>query len=89
MNPYRIYIRPSALQEIKNLPGYMRQRVKRAISELAKYPYPSNSKTLNLEGYHAQRLRIDQWRVLYTVLEADQIIETWQFGNVPPMITKI
>jgi mRNA interferase RelE/StbE len=49
---YTIYVAPDALAEIRELPGNMRQRVRRAISALADQPRPSSSKALNPPGIH-------------------------------------
>lgn len=48
MSRFTVYVTPSALDEIKDLPGNIRQRIKRAISELAENTTPSNSKSLDL-----------------------------------------
>jgi mRNA interferase RelE/StbE len=45
---YTIYVSPAALHDIKDLPGNMRQRVRRAISDLATNPRPNDSKDLAL-----------------------------------------
>lgn len=84
MSDYRIYIRPAALQEIKHLPGYMKQRVKRSIEELVHNPSPSDSKRLNLSGHNAYRLRLDKWRILYVVREENQIIDILAVRKRPP-----
>lgn len=47
MTRFTVYVTPGALEEIKDLPGNIRQRVKRAISELEKSDAPSNSKSLD------------------------------------------
>lgn len=83
MSDYRIYIRPAALQEIKHLPGYMKQRVKRSIEELVHNPSPSDSKRLNLSGHNAYRLRLDKWRILYVVREENQISEGYSVSRDP------
>ena len=42
-----MYVAPSAWTEITDLPGYVRQRVKRAIDALARRPRPQGSKRLS------------------------------------------
>ncbi|MGL5058710.1 MAG: hypothetical protein ACRC62_01915 [Microcoleus sp.] len=44
MSNYIVYIRPRPFQEIKSLPGNMRQRVRQAIRGLGQNPRPSESK---------------------------------------------
>jgi len=61
----RLWVEPSALDEIAALPGNMRQRVRRAVSELRETPRPAQSHLLEipddvqLEGLEARRLRLD------------------------------
>jgi len=58
---YTVYIRPQAFQEIKSLPGNIRQRVRQAIRNLAENPRPSQSKQLDISFKIdlLWRLRID------------------------------
>ncbi len=50
MSRYKVFVTPRALKETKDLPGHMRQRVKRAVRALADDPRPSNSKDLDVPG---------------------------------------
>ena len=61
MSKYTVYIRPQAFQEIKSLPGNIRQRVRQAIRNLAANPRPSLSKQLDISFKIdlLWRLRID------------------------------
>lgn len=67
MTPYQVYIAPRALNEAKELPGHMRQRIRRAIQALAEDPRPATSKELDVRGLaqEVRRLRrLDKWRVV-------------------------
>jgi hypothetical protein len=46
MSQYSNYVVPESLQAIKKLPGNVRQRIKRAINDLANSPRPHGSKRL-------------------------------------------
>ena len=46
MSSYTVYITPTAWDEVQDLPGHMRQRVRRAIAALADEPRPAESKAL-------------------------------------------
>lgn len=48
MSRYTVYITPDTFQEIKSLPGNIRQRVRKAIRDFADNPRPSDSKMLNV-----------------------------------------
>jgi mRNA interferase RelE/StbE len=43
---YTVYLTPTAWDEVNDLPGHMRQRVRRAIAALANEPRPTESKAL-------------------------------------------
>jgi mRNA interferase RelE/StbE len=86
----RLWIEPAARDEIVKLPGHMRQRVRRAVNELSETPRPSNSRALDIpedlriEGVEAWRLRIDQWRVIYTVDVEWDLITVLAVRKRPP-----
>lgn len=46
MSSYIVYVTPSAWDEVRDLPGHMRQRVRQAIAALADQPRPAESKAL-------------------------------------------
>ena len=48
----RPWIESAALDEIAALPGHVRQRIRRAVSDLPKAPHPTNSRPLDI---HAER----------------------------------
>ena len=46
MSGYTVYLTPTAWDEVQDLPGHMRRRVRRAIAALADEPRPAESKAL-------------------------------------------
>ena len=86
MTRHTVYITPRAFSEIKDLPGHMRQRVKRAIAELAFDPRPSESRSLDMPGSECElrRFRIDRWRIIYVITEADRAIDVLGVRKRPP-----
>ncbi len=86
MSRYKIYVTPRALKEIKALPGNMRQRVKRAVQELADNPRPSEGKALHVPDLDVElwRLRLDRWRVVYVITEAELIVDVLAVRKRPP-----
>lgn len=67
MSCYCVYVIPGAWKEIKDLPGHVRQRVRRAIDALSDDPHPPKSETLNTPELEIElyRLRLDRWRIVY------------------------
>ena len=86
----RLWIEPIALDEIAALPGYVRQRIRRAVGDLQTTLRPTYSRALalpsdvQLEGLEARRLRIDSWRVLYVIDEEWEIITVLAVRKRPP-----
>ncbi len=86
MSRYVVYTTPRGLKEAQDLPGHMRQRVKRAIRALADNPRPSGSKKLDLADLQHEilRLRLDKWRVIYAITEADNAVDVLAVRKRPP-----
>jgi mRNA-degrading endonuclease RelE of RelBE toxin-antitoxin system len=86
----RLWVESSALDEIAALPGHIRQRVRRAVSDLRETPRPSQSRILEmpddvqLESLEARRLRLDNWRIVYVVDEHWEIITVLAVRKRPP-----
>jgi len=83
---YRVYVTPSAWQEIRSLPGHMRQRVRRAVDDLQVNPRPPGSEGLRtLESkVELRRIRLDRWRVVYGVSDAEEIVDVLAVRKRPP-----
>jgi mRNA interferase RelE/StbE len=68
------------------LPGSMRQRVRRAVDNLAREPRPPKSKSLELEDLpcDVRRLRLESWRIVYAITEADRAVDVLAVRKRPP-----
>jgi mRNA interferase RelE/StbE len=86
LSQYTVYVTPRAWKDIKDLPGHMRQRVKRAIEDLADDPLPSAGKKMNTPefAHDLRRLRLDKWRIVYAVSESDHIVDVLAVRKRPP-----
>ncbi len=70
MGTYSLYILPRVLKEIDDLPGHVRQQVRRAIRQLPVDPEPPLSKRLEYvvkAGREVWRLKLGSWRVVYVI----------------------
>lgn len=70
MSSFKVYIQPDAGKEIDRLPGYVRQRIRRAVIGLREDPEPASAVQLNYDlGAEREiwRLRLDTWRAVYVV----------------------
>jgi len=72
---YLLDVSPAAQDEVRRLPGHIRQRVRRTIRSLADDPRPPRSRQLNfaLSDAEPRRLRVDRWRIVYAVIETDYV----------------
>ncbi len=86
MSRYLIYVNPDTFKTIKSLPGNIRQRIRQAISDLADHPRPSGSKPLTVSNLDEEirRLRLDNWRIIYTIGEADFTVGVIAVRKRPP-----
>jgi len=65
VSDYRIEFRPAALRELRKIDRSTQPRIQGAISLLAKDPRPPASRPLRgREGY---RLRVGDYRIIYTI----------------------
>ena len=86
----RLWIEPAALGEIAELPGNVRQRVRRAVRDLQAETHPSNSRGLQIpddaqiDQIEARRLRIDNWRIIYVIDEQWDIVTVLAVRKRPP-----
>ena len=70
MSEYRIELRPAAVRALRNLDPPVRRRLQGAIALLAKDPRPPAARAL--QGRPGLRVRIGDYRILYTV--ADDVL---------------
>jgi mRNA interferase RelE/StbE len=72
---YRLVIDDEARKVLKRLPGHMRQRIARAIDSLKHDPRPVDAKAMEDELAGYWRLRIDNYRIIYTIDEEIIVVE--------------
>lgn len=87
---YDLFLEPEVHAARHDLPGNIRQRVRRIIDDLAINPHPPSSTALGIEGLDLppdvaiRRVRIERWRVLYTVNDVDQWVWVLAIRRRPP-----
>lgn len=70
MSDYRIELRPAAVRALKKLDAPIRHRIQGAVALLAKEPRPPGAR--KLQGRDALRVRVGDYRIIYTV--EDQVL---------------
>jgi mRNA interferase RelE/StbE len=72
---YQLVIDTEARRTLKRLPGHIRHRLARAIDSLRQNPRPADAKALGEELTGYWRLRIDNYRVIYTIDDEIIVVE--------------
>ncbi len=81
---YRLWIEPEVHAAREDLPGNIRQRIKKALDDLIANPRPSTSKELDSSdldmppSIEIRRLRLEHWRVLYAINDHEKWV--WALG---------
>jgi len=73
---YRLEISHVAHRQIIDLPPRMAQRINKAIAQLASEPRPVGAKKLT--GIEGHRIRVGDYRVLYTVSDESHLITVYR-----------
>lgn len=86
---YKVWLRPAVHASRKQLPGQVRQRIKRMIDNLGQNPRPIESEALELPDaiqieWEIRRIRLENWRVVYAVHESWQEIGVLTIQKRPP-----
>ncbi len=87
--PYKVWMRPAVHANRKQLPGQIRQRIKRMLDELSENPRPVESRVLELSDpiqteWEIRRIRLENWRVVYAINETWQEIGVLTVQKRPP-----
>ncbi len=77
--PYRIEVRPAAARQLRKLDPPIARRIQGAIALLADDPRPPASRPLT--GRPAWRVRVGDFRVIYTIEDARLIVVVVTIGH--------
>ena len=72
---YSVFVEPDVHISRSQIPGNLRQRVRRLIEELGRTPRPQSSIALDVEGLalapdiEVRRVRIDALRLIYVLVQ--------------------
>jgi len=79
VSEYRIELRPAAIRALRKLDPPIRRRVQGAIALLAQNPRPPAARPL--KGRPALRVRVGDYRVIYTVQDDVLLIVVITLGH--------
>ena len=78
---YQIIIHKQALKELVQLPKKDNQKITLAIDKLAENPRPVGCKKLKGEHEYIWRIRVGDYRILYSIDEGVKIVEVGKVGH--------
>lgn len=76
-----VTIRRQALKELERLPQKTNQQITKAIDKLSDDPRPQGCKKLKGEAEYMWRIRVGDYRVLYTIEDQIRIVEVKKVGH--------
>ncbi len=76
---YQVLLKRSAEKELDALPARTRDRMTARLSNLQINPRPSGIK--KLQGQEAYRLRVGDYRVLYTIDDKRRVVMVYAVGH--------
>jgi mRNA interferase RelE/StbE len=79
VSDYRIEFRPAALRELRQIDGSVQPRIHGAIALLAKDPRAPASRPLR--GREGLRLRVGDYRIIYTIDDGVLLIVVVTIGH--------
>ena len=78
---YKISITRQALKELEHLPKKETQQISKAIDGLSINPRPSGCKKLKGESEYMWRIRVGNYRVIYTIDDQIKIVNVRKIGH--------
>jgi mRNA interferase RelE/StbE len=79
MSKYRIELRPAAARALRKLDPQVRERIRGAIALLAQHPRPPGARAL--QGRPGLRVRVGDYRILYTVQDDVLLVVVVRIGH--------
>jgi len=77
--PYQVLLKRSAEKELDALPASVRERVVARLLDLEENPRPIG--VTKLQGQASYRLRVGNYRVLYTIDDTDRLVTLYAIDH--------
>ncbi|MFQ5677072.1 MAG: type II toxin-antitoxin system RelE/ParE family toxin [bacterium] len=79
MSGYKVFLKRSAEKELDSLPEKIHSRIINRLLSLKENPRPKNAK--KLRGRSGLRIRVSDYRILYTLDDSEKKIEVYSIGH--------
>jgi len=76
---YSLSIKPSAKKELLSLPNHILQKIDSVILSLQHTP--RTPKTVKLEGYSFYRVRVSDYRIIYSIDDRNKKVDVIKIGH--------
>jgi mRNA interferase RelE/StbE len=76
---YKVFLKKSAEKELRSIPSQDIARIVEKIKHLEHQPRPHGCE--KMEGGDRYRIRQGDWRVIYTINDAEKSIMVFKIGN--------
>lgn len=83
---YQLRFTKEAQQQLTRLPGNIRQRVRRLVATLTHNPRPPEAKQMEDEFADYYRIRLENYRVIYTIDDDIVLVEVIRIMKRSPKI---
>lgn len=84
---YRIEFRPAAFKSLRSLDSLAYRRIRKAIDSLAEDPRPKGC--TKLTGMDAWRVRVGQYRIIYTITDSELLVLVVKIGHRKEIYRKL
>jgi len=78
---YQIIIRKKAFKELEILPKKTTEKITQAIDSLSENPRPTGCKKLKGEEEYLWRIRVGDYRIIYSIEDSIKIIDIRRIGH--------
>ncbi len=78
---YHLEVSRLVRRQIDDLPGHVRQRIKREIASLSLQPRPENSAELQGPLHGLYKIKLDQYRIVYRINDEAAVIQVLKAGK--------
>lgn len=78
---YQLEVSRLVRRQIDDLPGHVRQRIKREIASLSLHPRPDHSEELQGPLHGLYKIKLDQYRIVYRIDDEAAVIQVLKAGK--------
>jgi len=78
---YSIVFAKTAVRSLRKMPRNLAERIQEKLEHIAKEPYATHNNVTKLQNRPGYRLRVGDWRVIYTIQDDELMILVVRIGS--------